>query len=101
MPIWEKSPNFKVMACFVLEFCAIYCLKVENTPPPSQLLTGLKTEACDSTDQAVLQRSYTGRVQIMHGGPEEGCVLSFQLEKKRTLSLKVDVKIYCSILKVS
>ena len=33
--------------------------------------------------------------------PEEGCVLSFQLEKKRTFSSKVDVKIYCSILKVS
>ena len=25
--------------------------------------------------------------------PEEGCVLSFQLEKERTLSSKVDVKI--------
>ena len=32
--------------------------------------------------------------------PEEACVLSFQLEEKRTFSSKVDVKIYCSILKV-
>ena len=53
----------------------------------------------DSTDQAVLQWSYT--VQILHGGPREGCVLSFQLEKKKPFSSKVDVKIYCSILKVS
>ena len=32
--------------------------------------------------------------------PEEGSVLSCHLEKKGTFSSKVDVKVYCSILKV-
>ena len=46
-------------------------------------IASLKTKACDSTDQVVLQWSYTGRLQILHGGHrEEGCVQSFQLERK-------------------
>ena len=48
-------------------------------------IASLKTKTCDSTDNVVvvLQCSYTGIVQILHGGHrEEGCVLSFQLERK-------------------
>ena len=46
-------------------------------------IASLKTKACDSTDQVVLQWSYTGRVQILHGGHrKKGCVQSFQLERK-------------------
>ena len=33
MPILEKSPSFKVMACFVLGFEQFTGLEVENTPP--------------------------------------------------------------------
>ena len=46
-------------------------------------IASLKTKACDSTDQVVLQWSYTGRVQILHGGHrKEGCVQSFRLKRK-------------------
>ena len=46
-------------------------------------IASLKTKACDSTDQVVLGWSYTGRVQILHGSHrKEGCVQSFQLERK-------------------
>ena len=34
MPISEKSPSFKVVACFVLEFWAIYWPGGGKHPPP-------------------------------------------------------------------
>ena len=58
---------------------------LESTRGPVGLtrIASLKTKACDSTDQVVLQLSYTGGVQILHGGHrKEGCVQSFQLERK-------------------
>ena len=80
-------------------------LEVENTPPPTINRATDQTKAYDSTDQVVLQWSYTGRVQILYGGPGGGLgggmcpVVSAQKEKK--IPSKVDVKIYCLILKVS
>ena len=39
IPSCEKLPSFKVLACSVVEFWAIYWVGVENTPP---VLIGLK-----------------------------------------------------------
>ena len=67
------------------QHCAILHQLYSSTRGPvgHTRIASLKTKACDSTDQAVLQWSDTGRVQILHGGHrEEGCVLSFQLERK-------------------
>ena len=61
----------------------------------------LEDEAYDSTDQAVCSGPTREEFKYCMEAPEEECVLSFHLEKKRKFSSKVDVKSYCSILKVS
>ena len=62
----------------------------------------IEIKACDSGDQAVLQWSYMGRVQILHRGSGGGiCTCHFRWKRKEQSFSKVDAKIYCSISKVS
>ena len=79
-------------------------LEVETPPPPP---THTHTINRVKVPKHVIQqiRLYCngptrGEFKYCTEAREEGCVLSFQLEK-RTFSSKIDVKIYCSILKVS
>ena len=80
--------------------------EIQQTKGPVGLtrIASLKTKACDSTDQAVLQWSYTGRVQILHGGPRGGMCPVASAAKEKNIFFKstcVDLKSYRSILKVS
>ena len=51
-------------------------------------IASLKTKACDSTDQAVLQSSYTGRVQILNGGPIRGMCPVISAGKEENIFFK-------------
>ena len=78
------SMGFQLSLLFNYCISLIFCV-LSSTRGPVGLtcIASLKTKACDSTDQVVLQWSYTGGVQILPGGHrKEGCVQSFQLEKK-------------------
>ena len=72
------------------------------------VLYGPAISQSDCRKAGPYQLAYNNAV-VLHGkrskycmeAPEEGCVLSFQLENKRTFSLEVDEKIYRSVFKVS
>ena len=51
-------------------------------------IASFKTKACDSTDQVALQWSYTGRVQILHGGPGGGMCPVVSAEKEKDIFFK-------------
>ena len=52
-------------------------------------IASLKINASDSGDQVVLQWSFTGRVQILHGGPGRGiCTCRFSWKRKEQFSFK-------------